>query len=331
MKTGLTLGKFAPFHLGHEELIKKALGEMNQIWDHLIVIIYDSPKTTDIPLPVRAGWIRSLYPSVEVIETWDGPTEDGDTPEIKAAHEAHIKGILKGQEITHFYSCEFYGEHMSKALNALDCRFEKKTPISGTDIRLDTYGCRNYVNELVYKDLVTNVVFLGAPSSGKTTIAKRMAEVYETQWMPEYGREYWEKNNINRRLNLSQLVEIAEGHIERENCALKNSNKYLFTDTNALTTAIFSQYYHKIHPILKDMANKAVSRYDLVFLCDIDIPYEDTADRSGEVNRLLFQKQIIADLTVRKIPYIVLSGDLQKREAKVTEVLQKFRKYNFER
>lgn len=326
--TGLTLGKFAPFHYGHERLIQKALNEV----DHLIVIVYDSPKTTDIPLPIRAGWIRALYPTVEVIETWDGPTEVGDTSEIKAAHEAHIKGLLKGHKISHFYSCEFYGEHMSKSLNALDCRFKKEIPISSTEIRLDTYGCRNYVNELVYRDFITNVVFLGAPSSGKTTIAQRMAEVYETQWMPEYGREYWEKFNVNRRLNLSQLVDIAEGHILGENYLLKKANKYLFTDTNALTTCIFSLYYHgKIHSNLNKITNEAINRYDLVFLCDIDIPYEDTADRSGEVNRMVFQRQIIADLTVRKIPYIVLSGDLKKREAKVIEVLQKFRKYNLER
>jgi NadR type nicotinamide-nucleotide adenylyltransferase len=334
MKTGLTLGKFAPLHHGHEELILKAWGEV----DHLIVIIYDSPKTTNIPLPIRAKWIRTLYPTVEVIETWDGPEEYGDTPEIKNAHEAHIKGLLKGREITHFYSCEFYGEHMSKALNAIDCRFEKKenrlngVPISGTEIRLHPYDYRNYISDIVYKDLITNVVFLGAPSSGKTTIAQRMAEIYGTQWMPEYGREYWEKFNVKRRLNLNQLVDIADGHILRENGLLKKSNKYLFTDTNALTTSIFSLYYHeRVHPLLKDITDKAVSRYDLVFLCDIDIPYEDTADRSGEVNRMIFQKQIIADLTMRKIPYIVLSGDLQNREEKIVHVLNSFSKFNLEK
>lgn len=38
------------------------------------------PETTTIPLPVRAEWIRRLYPAVEVIETWDGPREVGDIP-----------------------------------------------------------------------------------------------------------------------------------------------------------------------------------------------------------------------------------------------------------
>ena len=82
MRIGLTLGKFAPLHKGHQFLIERALAET----DHLIVIVYDSPEITTIPLSVRAGWIRKLYPSVEVLEAWDGPTIVGDTPEIGRAH-----------------------------------------------------------------------------------------------------------------------------------------------------------------------------------------------------------------------------------------------------
>ena len=30
--------------------------------------------------------------------------------------------------------------------------------------------------------------------------------------MPEYGREYWEAHQSQRRLTLAQLVEVAQGH-----------------------------------------------------------------------------------------------------------------------
>ena len=49
-------------------------------------------------------------------------------------------------------------------------------------------------------------------------------------------------------------------------------------------------------------------RYDLFFLCDDDIPYDDTWDRSGDQKRHVIHKQIIADFKDRKIPYIVLRG-----------------------
>ncbi len=326
-KRGLTLGKFAPLHKGHQLVIETAFGEM----DEVIVIIYDSPEVTSIPLNVRSGWLRKLYPQVKLIEAWDGPTEVGDTPEIKRIQERYVIETLKISRISHFYSSEFYGEHMSAALGAVNRLIDpqrSKIPISGSKIREYPFLYREYIHPIVYRDLITNVVFLGAPSTGKTTIAQRMAKEYDTVWMPEYGREYWDKHQVKRRLSLEQLVEIADGHLEREENLLYQANQYLFTDTNVLTTFIFSLYYHqKASPKLIKLANSLTVRYDLVFLCDTDIPYDDTWDRSGDVNRQTFQKRIIGDLLARKIPYFTLSGDLETRVSKVKSILDKFQKY----
>jgi HTH-type transcriptional regulator, transcriptional repressor of NAD biosynthesis genes len=327
MKRGLTLGKFAPLHKGHQLVIETALAEM----DEVTVIIYDAPETTDIPLNTRADWLRKLYPQTRVVEAWDGPTEVGDTPEIKRKHENYIINALGIRGISHFYSSEFYGEHISIALGAVNRRVDplrSAVPVSGTEIRQNPFAFREYIHPLVYRDLVMNVVFVGAPSTGKTTIAKRMAQEYCTAWMPEYGREYWEKHQMERRLSLEQLVEIAEGHLEREEQLLYQADRYLFTDTNAITTFMFSQSYHRMAlPRLTELANVASLRYDLVFLCDTDIPYDDTWDRSGNVNRMTFQKQITADLLARKIPFFLLCGNLEERSSKVRKVLTKFQKY----
>jgi HTH-type transcriptional regulator, transcriptional repressor of NAD biosynthesis genes len=324
---GLTLGKFAPLHKGHQLIIETALAEM----DDVSVIIYDAPETTSIPLNVRSNWLRELYPQVKVIEAWDGPTEVGDTSEIKHKHEKYIIEELKVSGITHFYSSEFYGEHMSIALGAVNRLINPSrdiAPVSGTKIRGNPFLYREYIPLAVYRDLITNVVFLGAPSTGKTTMASKLADEYKTTWMPEYGREYWEKNHINRRLSLEQLVDIADGHLERENECLCRANQYLFTDTNAITTFMFSMYYHQFAQArLMELATLAQSRYDLVFLCDVDIPYDDTWDRSGDVNRKTFQKQIVGDLLARKIPFITLSGDLDTRVAKAKKILGRYRKY----
>ena len=90
MQIGLTLGKYAPFHKGHQYVIETALNEM----DRVLVIIYDAPETTTIPLNIRAAWIRNLYPQVTVIEAWDGPTEISDLPEIQKKHEEYIVNTL---------------------------------------------------------------------------------------------------------------------------------------------------------------------------------------------------------------------------------------------
>ncbi|WP_028980650.1 AAA family ATPase [Sporocytophaga myxococcoides] len=325
--TGLTLGKFAPLHKGHQYIIETAIRET----DHVIVVVYDAPEVTDIPLKVRASWIRSLYPKVEVIEGINGPAVTGDTPEIKKIQEDYISGLLNGRKITHFFSSEFYGDHMSKALGAVNREVDRSrtvVPVSGTLVREDVFLNKNYLSPVVYKDFIINVVFLGAPSTGKTTLARKLAEDYDTVWMPEYGREYWELHQEDRRLSLNQLTEIAEGHLLREDQQLYMANKYLFTDTNAITTYMFSLYYHnEVSGGLNLLAKQAEKRYDLFFLCDTDIPYEDTWDRSGDVQRSEFQIQIMEDLIVRNIPYILLSGSLAERVNKVKKVLKTFQKF----
>ncbi|MEA5606429.1 adenylyltransferase/cytidyltransferase family protein, partial [Nostoc sp. UHCC 0252] len=135
-KCGLTLGKYAPLHKGHQFVIETALAEM----DEVLVIIYDCPEITAIPLTVRARWLQKLYPTIEIIEAWDGPEEVGDTLEIKKKHEEYILKKLKSKRITHFYCSEFYGEHVSLALKAVNrlVDSERKTfSVSGTKVRQD--------------------------------------------------------------------------------------------------------------------------------------------------------------------------------------------------
>ena len=55
---GLYLGKFAPFHVGHEYMIKEALKTV----EDLTVLIYEAPGLTDVPLAQRALWIREFNP-----------------------------------------------------------------------------------------------------------------------------------------------------------------------------------------------------------------------------------------------------------------------------
>ena len=85
MKRGFTLGKFAPFHRGHQMLIETALAEV----DELVVMVY-ATDLINVPLQVRAGWIQRLYPTVRIIEAWDGPAGSENHPEIRREQEEYI-------------------------------------------------------------------------------------------------------------------------------------------------------------------------------------------------------------------------------------------------
>ena len=134
-----------------------------------------------VPLDVRSRWIRALYPSVRVIEAWDGPTEGGYAPRSsrpRGLRDRHVEDA----RITHFYSSEPYGEHMSRALGAVNRLVDHaRAARAGLGARSDeTVAHRAYVHPLVYRDLIVNIVFLGAPCTGKTTLAQRLAREFHT-------------------------------------------------------------------------------------------------------------------------------------------------------
>jgi len=327
MRRGLTLGKFAPFHRGHQLLVETALAEV----DELVVMVY-ATNVTEVPLQVRARWIKELYPSVRIIEAWDGPEGYGDTPEIRCEQESYILKKLGGLRITHFYSSEFYGDHVSRALGAVDRRVDEArsvVPISGSVLRADYFSGRQYITPSVYADLITRVCFMGAPSTGKTTLARTMAQRYKTEWMPEYGAEYWLERQVDRRITMEQFEDIAPEHIRREDGLALQSREYLFCDTNPITTYVFAKDYHgSAGPVLTRLAKKSEKRYDLFFLCDTDIPYADTWDRSGDQKRKWFQNQIVGDLTERRVPFFQVGGALEQRIEQVDAVLRQYRKFS---
>jgi NadR type nicotinamide-nucleotide adenylyltransferase len=185
------------------------------------------------------------------------------------------------------------------------------------------------LDPIVYRDLVRKVVFLGAPCTGKSTIAQLCAERLGTVFMPEYGREYWEKYANNRRLTMGQLEEIAVTHRSREDDMALQALSTLFVDTDASTTAVFADYYHQQRSdLLESMAKDGAGRYDVTFLCENDFPYADTPDRSGEANQIELQRRIREDLRRYKRPFIPLSGTIEERIAAVIEFLGRSSKYD---
>jgi NadR type nicotinamide-nucleotide adenylyltransferase len=244
--------------------------------------------------------------------------------------EEYVKRILTEhgllREVTHFISSEWYGEHMAKSLDAINIIIDQerqRVPVSGTMVREWPFQWRRSLHPIVYKDLVKKVVFLGAESTGKSTMAEYMASKYATKYMHEYGRQYWQTYNIKGRLNPDQLCNIAMGHVDHEERLIDDSDRYLFVDTNAITTYMFAMHYHgSALPYLVDMAKKAETRYDLTFLCGDDIPYHEDGTREGDEHRHKFQKMIREDLDQRGVKYVLLEGDLQTRAEKIDEILK---------
>lgn len=159
------------------------------------------------------------------------------------------------------------------------------------------------------------VVLFGPESTGKSSLAERLATHFETVWVEEYMREYLQKKwDLTKKLCVpNDLMIIARGQIKRENELSSIANKILFCDTDLLQLKVYSEAYYNgyCNPVLHKHALK--NWYDLYFLTNIDIPWvpddlrDKPHDREGMFRR--FQNSLLK--TNR--PYVILKGDENER------------------
>lgn len=316
-KHALVVGKFAPLHLGHQKLIDRA----HDLADDVTVIVWSNPDFADMPNEVRATWLRNLYPNADVLVGEDGPS-NSEPDDVQRAYTADLLA-RNDRHPDVVVTCESYGPGLAAHLGIAhesvgDERFFDN--LSGTMIRADVYAHRAMVPPVVYAHFVEKVVLLGAESTGKSTLAARLAEVFQTEHLQEYGREYYEQRG--GELDLDDYVIIAREHRRREDEAAMRSSRYLFVDTNALTTMFFSHYYNRSSlPELRDLADECAVRYRHVIVCDDDIPFEQDGWRDNEAWRARMQGMVLHDLAVRRIPFHVVRGSLDERVGQVRSIL----------
>jgi len=159
------------------------------------------------------------------------------------------------------------------------------------------------------------VVLFGPESTGKTTIAKKLAAHFNTEWVAEYMREYLQKKWDSKKevCEPEDLMHIAEGQIERENKLAEIANKVLFCDTDLLELAVYSKAYYDgfCDPtILKHALNNT---YDLYFLTNIDVPWVSDDLRDKPHDREDMFNKFKSSLHFYNRPFIELKGNENER------------------
>jgi len=143
MKIGFTIGKFAPFHKGHEFLINSALQEMDEFY----VIIYDTPEL-NIDIKTKELWIKSKFPKVKILYAFNSPKQYGlDEKSVKIQLE-YLSEIIKDIPVKYFYSSEQYGECVANYLDIENVLVDKNRinyPISASMIRDDAEKYKNFL------------------------------------------------------------------------------------------------------------------------------------------------------------------------------------------
>lgn len=168
------------------------------------------------------------------------------------------------------------------------------------------------------------VAITGPESTGKSTLAEKLAHHYKTDFVPEYSRTYLE--NFEGRYTEDDVVEIAKGQhnliLEEE----KKSSKILIADTEIVVCKIWVEYVFKhsnkvIDEILKQQD------FNLYLLCDIDLPW--TYDPLRENPNIDERKELFEiyrnTLEQMKVPFEIVSGNDEVRVNNAIKVIEKYR------
>ena len=274
-----------------------------------------------MPNDVRAGWIRTLYPNACVLVGADGPA-NSEPDDVQRAYTAALLA-RHGRRPDVVVSCETYGPGLADFLGIKhEASGERRSfnGLSGTSVRADVHAHRCFLAPTVYAHFVERVVLMGAESTGKSTLTARLTAEYDTTQVQEYGREYYSERG--GQLDLDDYVTIARVHREHEDNAAVQAARYLFVDTNAITTMFFSHYYNRdSRPELRDLADDCRDRYRHVIVCDDDIPFEQDGWRDNETWRARMQGMVLHDLATRRIPFHIIRGTVDDRVTQVRAIL----------
>lgn len=162
--------------------------------------------------------------------------------------------------------------------------------------------------------------FYGPESTGKSVMAKKLAEHYHTQFVPEVARELITSNDFNRE----DIIMIGRAQVERTFAKARKADRILLCDTDLITTQIYSRHYLGVVPPVLYELEKMVA-YDVYFLFDIDVPWEPDGlrDLGEEKQREQMYAAFKSELERRSIPYINVWGDWDEREAIINREIRK--------
>ncbi|HMI98816.1 MAG TPA: AAA family ATPase [Gaiellaceae bacterium] len=323
MSRGLVFGKFMPLHRGHQLLIERALAAA----DDVTVVVYDSaPSGQYDPMPVelRARWIADLHPEVEAVVPLDDPLRENDDSDDPVHAETYARDLEFLGRFDRVFTSEARYQRFASLIGAEHVVVDEArelVPISGTTIREALYEHRSWLDPRVYASLVRKMALVGTESTGKTTLARLLAERHETLWAHEYGRELWIEQGGG--VTFGDYLKIARAQHQREERMRRDARRFLFCDTTPWTTLHWCLRSHgTADPRLGNIVDRTMGEYAW-FVCDDDFPWAQDGWRvmgDGEARR--FQQLQLDDLEARGVPYEVLSGTIEERLETVAAKLQ---------
>jgi HTH-type transcriptional repressor of NAD biosynthesis genes len=320
MTRGMVLGKFLPPHAGHVYLC-----EFARRWVDDLTIVVGTLKAEPIPGETRFAWMRELFPFDRVVHLTDeNPQDPSEHPDFWSIWQSSLERALPSPPDLVFAS-DAYGEKLAAVLGARFVAVDPERsvfPVSGTSIRTNPLAHWDQLPRCVRPHFVKRVSVLGPESTGKTTLARALAEKFRTVWVPEWARTLLEQRG--GALEGLDWREIVRGQIASEESLARDANRVLICDTDPLVTTVWAEALLGACPAAVSNGAEA-RRYDLTLLTDADAPWVADSVRYLPKGGRAFFARCEDALQRAGRRYVVLRGTWEERTAQacaaIAEVL----------
>jgi NadR type nicotinamide-nucleotide adenylyltransferase len=154
--------------------------------------------------------------------------------------------------------------------------------------------------------MTRSICLHGPESTGKSTLATRLAAHLGCEVVPEYGRAYCEAHGTD--IGMAELAHIAETQDAMNNAAAARGGSIVLFDTDPLITAVWAEMIFGT----RDPWFDAFTGYaDLYLLLDIDLPFVDDGLRvyAAPQQRRHFFDLCKAELDNRAVRYALIQGE----------------------
>ena len=173
-----------------------------------------------------------------------------------------------------------------------------------------------YINQLLL--FMKKIVIIGPESTGKSTLAKQLAEHYNTLWVAEFARQYLLKNGTE--YSYDDLLTIAKGQLALEAELSSEVKNMIFIDTDMYVMKVWCEFvFSRCHTWILDQVVK--QKYDLYLLCYTDLPWvrDELREYPDLKNRHLLYHMYKDIMINQPVPWVDISGNYQQRLQKAIQ------------
>lgn len=335
-KRGLVVGKFMPFHKGHEFLIDTAKENCDEVYV-LACHTPEEPISAEDRYKMLSGHYE--YPSmvdsgviVKSVDTSHLPQYESDCNTLDEFYAPWIPFIAEhAPDIDSVFTSEAYGDDFGRYFGVEHYLVDKERttyPISGTEVRADLFGKWNMLPLTTRRIMQAKVTILGTESTGKSTLTERLTKHFTdkgitTKLTPEYGRYYVERY-LDGELDKEDFEKIAHGHNVQYRIArlIGDVHQLAIVDTEAVITNAFGQLYlgENFH---SDKIDRLINNQDFhkYILLDIDVPWVSDGTREFPHRREEHFELIKKNLDHYGIDYELVNGNYDERFEKSLKII----------